>query len=318
MSNPGIVFNIQRFTLHDGPGIRTEFFLKGCPLRCDWCGNPESFNRYIEVGVFQNKCISSKKCGSCEEVCHDPTMLSFSDSKLQIIDRDKCTSCLVCSDECPSEAIKQWGKFMSVDECMKVILKDKGFYERSGGGVTVSGGEPLLQSDFVLELFKACKQEGVHTCLESSFYSNWNRIEKLIPYTDLFISDIKLMDSIRHKKYTGVENQKILKNLQKLSTITKEIILRIPVIPTVNDNPDNMKATADFIVNEMSGNIRALQLLSFMRLGEEKYESLGIPYKMRNLSFDRAEFQEQVNHIAEYFTERGIYCTVGTKGKGVA
>ena len=313
VSNLGTVLNVQRFTLHDGPGIRTEFFLKGCPLRCDWCGNPESFNRHIEVGVYQNKCISSQKCGSCKELCHDPKMLIFSDSKLEEIDRNKCTSCLGCSDDCPSEAIKQWGKSMSVDECMKIILKDKGFYERSGGGVTVSGGEPLLQSDFVLALFKACKQEGIHTCLESSFYSNWNKIDKLLPYTDLFISDIKLMDRNLHKKHTGVDNQKILRNLKQLSKTEKEIILRIPVIPTVNDNLDNIEATANFIVNEMLGKVRTLQLLSFMRLGEEKYESLGLPYNMRDLNFDRFEFQNRVNNIAEYFNERGIHCLVGTK-----
>lgn len=317
LSNLGTVLNVQRFTLHDGPGIRTEFFLKGCPLRCDWCGNPESFNRHIEVGVYQNKCISSQKCGSCKEVCHEPNMLIFSDSKLEKIDRNKCISCLSCSDDCPSEAIKQWGKSMSVDECMKVILKDKGFYDRSGGGVTVSGGEPLLQSDFVLELFKACKQEGIHTCIESSFYSNWNQIEKLLPYTDLFISDIKIMDSNLHKKHTGVDNQKILKNLIQLSKSDKEVILRIPVIPMVNDDLDNIKATANFIVNEMLGKVKTLQLLSFMRLGEEKYESLGLPYKMKDFNFDRIEFQNRVNNIAEYFNERGIYCLVGTKEKDV-
>ena len=318
MSNLGTVLNIQRFTLHDGPGIRTEFFLKGCPLRCDWCGNPESFNKYIEVGVYQNKCISSEKCASCIEVCPEPGMLIFSGGKLAEIDRDKCTHCLACSDDCPSEAIKQWGESMSVDECMRVILKDKGFYDRSGGGVTISGGEPLLQSDFVLELFKACKQEGIHTCLESSFYANWNRIEKLLPHTDLFIADIKLMDSKSHKRHTGVDNKKILENLKRLSQTGKEIILRVPVIPTINDDLGNMEATANFILEEMAGKVRTLQLLSFMRLGEEKYESLGLAYKMRDLEFDRLEFQNRVNGIAEYFNQRGIHCLVGTKEKGDA
>lgn len=313
MSNLGTVLNVQRFTLHDGPGIRTEFFLKGCPLRCDWCGNPESFNQHIEVGVYQNRCISSQKCGSCQEICHDSDMLIFSNSTIKKIDRINCTNCLGCSDDCPSEAIKQWGNTMSVDECMRIILKDKGFYDRSGGGVTVSGGEPLLQSNFVVELFKACKKEGIHTCLESSFYSNWNRIDKLLPYTDLFISDIKLMESALHKKYTGVDNQKILNNLVQLSKTEKETILRIPVIPTINDNADNITATADFIINEMNGQIKTLQLLSFMRLGEEKYESLGLNYNMKNLSFDRLVFQNRVTEIAQYFNKRGIHCLVGTK-----
>ncbi|PJC87035.1 glycyl-radical enzyme activating protein [Vibrio sp. HA2012] len=317
MSNQGVVFNVQRFTLHDGPGIRTEFFLKGCPLRCDWCGNPESFNRNIEVGIYQNQCISGNICHSCTDVCPDPQMLLFSDSKLKEVDRNLCIGCLACSDECPSEAITQWGQFMSVDECMSIILKDKGFYDRSGGGVTVSGGEPLLQSDFVLALLRACKQEGIHTCIESSFYSNWNRIEPLLPYTDLFISDIKVMDNNTHKKYTGVDNQKILNNLVQLAEAGKDLILRIPIIPTVNDGFDNIKATADFIINAMQGKVKTLQLLSFMRLGEEKYESLGLPYKMKNFNFDRFEFQLRVNTIAKYFNGRGIHCLVGTKEKDI-
>lgn len=310
----GIVFNIQRFTTHDGPGIRTELFLKGCPLRCHWCGNPESFNRQVEVGVYTNRCLSSDVCGDCETNCPQPDMLLRTETNiLTKIDRDKCTNCMECSDNCPSDAIKRWGKAMSVEECMVEIVKDQGFYVRSGGGVTISGGEPLMQSDFVTELLEKCQEKQIHTCVESCFHINWKLVEKVLPYTNMIISDIKVMDSEKHKKYTGVHNHKILENLRKLSKTDIATILRIPVIPTVNDDMDNMKATADFILNEMSGNVKVLQLLSFMRLGEEKYASLGMSYKMDYLEFDRVEFQEKVNQFASYFKKRGINCTVGTK-----
>ncbi|MGL6168475.1 MAG: (2S)-3-sulfopropanediol dehydratase activating enzyme [Fusobacteriaceae bacterium] len=315
MSNEGIVFNIQRFTLHDGPGIRTEFFLKGCPLRCDWCGNPESLKNYIQPGVFTNKCISEEKCGGCKEVCPDKNMLNFKDGKLLSIDNTKCTNCLKCVKECPADAIKQWGKLMSVDECMKEALKDKGFYDRSNGGITVSGGDPILQSNFVTELFKRCKDEEIHTCFESTFYGEWKDVEKILPYTDLIISDLKHMNSMIHKKYTGVDNYKILKNLKKLTEQRKELILRIPIIPNINDDMENIKATADYIITELNNRVRTLQLLSFMHLGEEKYHSLGIPYKMKNVKIDREVFQKNIAKIAIYFNSRGINCLVGTKEK---
>ncbi|UUV20056.1 glycyl-radical enzyme activating protein (plasmid) [Fusobacteria bacterium ZRK30] len=315
MLQKGIIFNIQRFTIHDGPGIRTELFLKGCPLRCDWCGNPESFKVSIEPGVYKNKCISHEKCGSCEDVCPDKSMLTFTDGKLTSIDSSKSTDWLACYDACPSDAIKQWGKSMSVEECMKEIRKDKGYYERSGGGVTVSGGEPLLQSDFVAELFKVCKDEEIHTCLESSFYGDWKEIEKILSYTDLIISDIKHMDTNIHKKYTGVYNDRILENLKRFAREDRELILRIPVIPNVNDDMENIKATADFILNELGGRVRTLQLLSFMRLGEEKYNSLGMTYKMKGVQINRESFQKHIHEIAQYFNSRGIHCLVGTKEK---
>lgn len=315
MSQKGIVFNIQRFTLHDGPGIRTELFLKGCPLRCDWCGNPESLKGSIELGVFNSKCLSLNKCGSCKESCPDKSKLQFTHNKLSSIDSSKCKDCFICEKNCPSNAIRTWGKSMSVDECMNEILKDKGYYDRSGGGVTISGGEPLLQSDFVSLLLKKCKENSIHTCCESSLYSEWEDIEKILPFTDLIISDIKHIDTDIHKKYTGVNNYKILENLKKITSEKKELILRIPVIPGVNDDFKNIEKTADFIINELNRQIKCLQLLSFMRLGEEKYQSLGLPYKMKNLNFDRIEFQKHINKIADYFNSRGINCLVGTKEK---
>lgn len=309
----GIVFNVQRFTLHDGPGIRTEFFLKGCPLRCKWCGNPESFKSYLQPGIFQNKCISEDKCGDCKNVCPNKNTLIFKEGRLNSIDSKKCTRCMKCIDACPADAIKQWGKIMSIDECMKEILKDKGFYEKSNGGVTISGGDPILQIDFVHELFKACKRESIHTCFESTFYGKWEEIEKILPYTDLFISDLKHMNSDVHKKYTAVNNELILENLKKLSAANVDIILRIPIIPDINDTMENIEATANYIISELSNKINVLQLLSFMHLGEEKYQSLGMDYNMKNLNFNRKTFQNKIIEIQQYFISRGINCIVGTK-----
>jgi pyruvate formate lyase activating enzyme len=172
-----------------------------------------------------------------------------------------------------------------------------------------------MQSDFVAELFKQCRVEGIQTCCETTFYAKWKQIEDVLPYSDLLITDIKHMDTEIHKKYTGVHNELILENLKRLAEEPRELIVRIPIIPNVNDSEENIKATADFILNEMHGNIRTLQLLSFMRLGEEKYASLGMPYAMEKMQLNRKRFQKHIENIAEYFNSRNIHCLVGTKEK---
>ena len=314
MSEKGIVFDIQRFTISDGPGLRTEVFMKGCPLRCRWCSNPEGYSPAIQPGVYSAKCISRKSCGDCLSACeHDA--LVFSRGRLKSIDSEKCAGCFRCYDACPSDAIKIWGSHVSVEDCMAIILRDKGFYERSGGGVTVSGGEPLAQSGFVAGLFKACKEQGIHTCCDTALHTRWEDVERILPYTDLVISDIKHMDGRAHKAYTGVSNGRIIDNLKRLSQTEKELILRIPLIPGVNDDDGNIEATADFILSDMNGRVQVLQLLSYMRLGLEKYRSLGIPYGMEDLKFNRRTFQKRVREIRDYFNSRGIRCQIGTSGE---
>lgn len=308
----GNIFNIQRYTIHDGPGIRTEIFLKGCPLSCKWCGNPESRAPEIQPGVYSARCIGKERCGLCKEECSFEGGLLF-EEELTSINRDLCIGCMKCADICPADAIKQWGKTVGLDEVMDIIRRDVSYYESSGGGVTISGGEPLMQPEFTKDILKTCNEEGIHTCLESTFCVDRDIIEAVIPYADMLITDIKHMESAMHEKYTGVSNEKILENLSRLAKLGKPIIVRIPIVPGVNDDTENMEATADFILSQMTGQVKQLQLLPFMRLGEEKYQSLGMDYPMKELVFDRDDFQKHIRKLAEYFNRRGIPCQVGTK-----
>ncbi len=313
MNVKGVVFNIQRYTVHDGPGIRTELFLKGCPLKCRWCSNPEGLNKRPEPGVYTSKCIGKEKCGRCAGACPVSECLRFTGGRLSSIDRELCTGCMKCASICPADAVKAWGGEMTVGEVMDVIRRDTEYYRKSGGGVTISGGDPLVQSDFVAEIFKRCKEENIHTCLESTFYAQWSAIEKVLPYADMLITDIKHMDSGEHKRNTGVPNELILKNLARLSKTGKPIVVRVPVIPGVNDDMGNISATADFILNKLGNRIQKLQLLGFMRLGEEKYASLGEDYPMKNTDFDRDEFNEHLKKLAEYFKSEGIDCITNNR-----
>lgn len=307
----GIIFNIQRYTINDGPGIRTEIFMKGCPLKCRWCSNPESQRAAIEPGVYSSKCISEDKCGLCITACRQQALL-FAGGSIAGIDRSRCIGCMKCAAACPSEAVRAWGEKMSLDEVMAVIEKDRAFYEKSGGGVTVSGGEPLVQKEFTRSILKACREAGIHTCLESTFCTDRETAEAAAEYADLVISDIKHMDSEVHKKYTGAGNEKILANLKQLAACGHDMILRIPVIPGTNDDAENIERTADYIEDNIGDRLRTLQLLSFMRMGEEKCRSLDRAYEMDSLQFDREKFQQRVEEIAAYFNSRGIHCVVGT------
>lgn len=310
----GIVFNIQRYTINDGPGIRTEIFLKGCMMKCGWCSNPESQRLSKEPGVYSTKCISEEKCGLCIKACRRQALL-FGKEKIAGIDRKKCAGCMRCVEACPSGAIKAWGEDMLVSDVMAVIEKDRGYYERSGGGVTVSGGDPLMQADFARELLKACRDAGIHTCLESTFDADRETVEDVVRYADLIISDIKHMDSEMHRKYTGAGCEKVLENLRILALEGHDMILRIPLIPGINDDMQNISRTADFIEHNIGERLMTLQLLSFMRMGEEKCASLDRVYAMKDLEFDREGFQRKVEKIAGYFNDRGIHCVVGTKEK---
>ncbi len=290
----GILFDFKKFSIHDGPGIRTTAFLKGCPLHCAWCHNPESISPKIELHYWPERCIL---CGECVEHCPEDA-LSLSDHTLQK-DPARCTRCGTCAARCPAEAWQQIGREMSVDEVMAEIRKDLPFYDESGGGVTFSGGEPLLQPEFLKEALQACKAIGVHTAVDTTGYTAWRNLEQITPYTDLFLYDLKLMDSARHRQFTGVPNETILANLRSLAASGCEIIIRIPVIPGVNDDPANLESTAQFL-HELNS-IRRVDLLPYHHIAISKYSRMGVPYSLPDTSPPSADHIQDIQTRMESY-----------------
>ncbi len=316
MTTSATVFNIQRFTVHDGPGIRTEFFLKGCTLRCKWCGNPESFIKKPQIGVFSNQCIGTDICSDCITACPEGNeeMFSITDNKIVGIDRDKCTNCTKCYDVCPSDALKLWGREMTVDEVMEVIRKDKSFYAENNGGVTISGGEALLHPEFVSEVFKACQAEGIHTCVETALHVNAKALDLVLPYTDMLITDIKHSDSEIHKAHVGVGNEKLLENMKIVADRNIPMVVRIPVIPGFNDDAEVISQIGDFIVDNLGDNVVQMQLLRYRPLGQEKYEALNMPYIME-VTKERSDFEQEIRDYAAMLCKKGIKAYAGATQK---
>jgi pyruvate formate lyase activating enzyme len=285
----GFVFNIQRFSTHDGPGIRTTVFLKGCPLHCFWCHNPEGLNPRQEVHFFSERCIL---CGECVILCEQDAH-QIQDG-LHTYDRSRCVQCGRCIEACCAGAVEFTGKVMTAEDVFEEVMRDEAFYETSHGGITISGGEPLLQYDFTSRLLELSKASGLHTALETTLYRKWNEIVPLLPLVDLFLVDLKLMDAVQHRAVTGVSNRRILSNARKLAGTDKSIIFHTPVIPNVNDNPAAIAAIVQFVqelVQLREGKLPSasdpdisLELLPFHRLAGGKYESLGLNYKARDFA----------------------------------
>ena len=293
MSVSAPVTNIARGSLHDGPGIRTVVYLKGCGLRCRWCHNPETLSAKREILYLPNKCMH---CGECIDVCQEHHRIEGND---MLYLRDGCTACGKCADECPAGALTVCGEDMTSEEVFREIRKDAHYYAASGGGVTFSGGECLLYPDFVAETAEKCKENGIHVTIESAFHVPWANIEHVLPFTDLFYADLKLPDSAKHRLYTGQDNTLILKNLRRLSEIFPHMIVRIPVIPTVNDSEEDMKAFAE-IINTFGNGIKEVELLRYNPLAKSKYEFSGREY---TTFADAAQSDTEMQNLSRILTQ---------------
>ncbi|HLV09244.1 MAG TPA: glycyl-radical enzyme activating protein [Halanaerobiales bacterium] len=300
----GKIFDIKRFATGDGPGIRTLVFLKGCPLRCEWCANPESREYIDQIMYYKNKCVG---CGKCIDKC--PEQAIYADEKFGLkIDSEKCTLCGICVELCYYNAREVIGEMLSVRELMKKILKDKEFYDSSGGGVTLTGGEPLFQADFVLELLKACKKRNINTALETCAYTKWDNISRILPYLDLVFYDIKHLDDTCHQKYTGVSNKVIIENLEKMDQSFDNIIVRVPFIPGYNSQNKYQVDIYDFIAT--MNNVKRIEVLPYHRLGMNKYFGLGKDYKLKDLE---PVNKEELTYLVELGHKSGVEIQIDTE-----
>jgi len=302
----GRVCNIQGYTIHDGPGIRTEFFLQGCPMHCLWCSNPESQGYLPQFGLYETKCLGKDICGYCEKACPHPERLRFDENgKLAKVDNcADCADCLACADACVADAIKVWGRPMTVEQAMAALRKDRHYYEKTGGGITVSGGEAMVQWQFTAELLKACREEGIHTCVESALFCPPEHMEAVLEQADLLIADIKHMDSAVHQKLTGVGNERILENLRIAAKKGIPMVIRTPVVMGCNDSEENMLATGRFIREELGKAVIQYQLLPYRKMGTEKYEALGLAYPMGDyVPPERSEWEQRLRTLCELLVE---------------
>ena len=290
----GLVFSIDRFVGEDGPGIRTTVFLKGCPLRCVWCQSPESISPAPQLLFHINRCIG---CGACVKACPRDAQV-VSPAVRQVL-WERCDNCGECVKTCPSAALVMCGEWLSVEQVIETVEKDSDYYRNSGGGVTFCGGEPTMQHQFLLECLKTCKKAGIHTAVDTCGHVKWPVLEKMLPYIDLFLYDIKHLDSTRHSELTRVENELILNNLKRINEQGKPIWVRIPLIPGYNTQEDNLRAIIEFVAPMTS--VEKIWLLPYNVVSGAKYQSIGEKYQLEHVVPNSRESDEaRVKMLSHY------------------
>lgn len=297
----GLIFDMRRFSVHDGPGIRTTVFFKGCPLRCWWCHNPESQLREPEIMVREARCMG---CLACLDACQHEA-ISAVDGRAQT-DLLRCARCGECIPSCPADAREWVGSEASLAQVMREIERDVAFYDESGGGVTISGGEPLLQPAFLVELLRACRAREIHTALDTSGYASWETLDRVRPWVDLFLYDVKCIDDDLHQQVTGVSNARILRNLRELSSRGHRIVLRVPLIPNVNADVESMRALAA-LAQTLPG-VERIDLLPYHHAAAGKYERLRQSYLLANTQPPPASLVED---LAQLLCSAGFSVKIG-------
>jgi len=289
MARSSLVFNVQHYSLHDGPGIRTVVFLKGCPLRCLWCCNPESQRFHAELYYSAKKCIGSSQCGFCRDAC-TRSAIQFNEQAHVIIERNTCTNCFACVEVCPSKALEIKGVEQSIDAILEQVERDSIFYKKQSGGLTLSGGEPLMHPDLIIPLLKEAKKRRINIAMETCGFGDYATLHEVAKYLDTILFDIKSMDEIKHLEYTKMSNEKILENFECLCQNFPHLpkIVRTPVIPNFNDTPEAIEAIGDFLKGKPNVHY---ELLPYHRFGEDKYTALGQKYTMPPLALDREHFE---------------------------
>lgn len=300
--NYSLIFDIKRYAINDGPGIRVVIFFKGCNLHCAWCHNPESISAKVEKMYAPAKCI---KCGTCIAVCPEKAITIALDGV--VTNPELCNVCGKCADVCPTKAIEMSGRVMTVPEIMDIIEKERIFFDQSGGGVTFSGGEPLIHSKMLIELLDECRKRKIHTAVDTAGNVRTETILEVAKRTDLFLFDLKLMDSDLHKKWVNSSNDKILQNLKTISELGAHIIIRIPLIGGVNDTIENIEATAKFI-SELVGEAKEVNLLPYHNIAQNKYMKLGKSDDFEKLMEpDKSVIAQAILKFSEF----GVKATVG-------